>query len=223
MSIFTKNIATGTDDGWNRTGSTTYDSNDAYQFIGNDGTYNYNNGYRFTNITIPSGATINSAKLTLYNYTNLARTGTTCKVKIYGVDVDDFGGFSSGATTVPSGVTRTTAETSWTLDGWGTGTIDVGYDTPDIAAQIQEIIDRAGWASGNDIGVVLINDGSSSSAYRQANEYDHDTTYCTLLTIDYTATAGPANLKTYNTNVAANIKTINTNAIANVKSLNTNT
>lgn len=34
---------------------------------------------------------------------------------------------------------------------------------------------------------------------------------------------GPANLKTYNTNVAANIKSIDTNLIANVKSLNTNT
>lgn len=33
---------------------------------------------------------------------------------------------------------------------------------------------------------------------------------------------GPANLKTYNTNVKANIKTINTNPIANVKSLDTN-
>ena len=34
--------------------------------------------------------------------------------------------------------------------------------------------------------------------------------------------ATPANLKTYNTNVAANIKTINTNAKANVKTLDTN-
>ncbi len=33
---------------------------------------------------------------------------------------------------------------------------------------------------------------------------------------------GPANLKSYNTNLKANIKTINTNPIANVKSLNTN-
>jgi hypothetical protein len=36
------------------------------------------------------------------------------------------------------------------------------------------------------------------------------------------AAAGPANLKSYNTNLKANIKTINTNPIANVKSLNTN-
>jgi hypothetical protein len=34
--------------------------------------------------------------------------------------------------------------------------------------------------------------------------------------------SGPANLKSYNTNVIANIKSINTNLIANVKSLNTN-
>lgn len=36
------------------------------------------------------------------------------------------------------------------------------------------------------------------------------------------AASGPANLKSYNTNVIANIKSINTNPIANVKSLNTN-
>lgn len=36
------------------------------------------------------------------------------------------------------------------------------------------------------------------------------------------STSGPANLKSYNTNLKANIKSINTNAIANVKSLNTN-
>ncbi len=34
---------------------------------------------------------------------------------------------------------------------------------------------------------------------------------------------GPANLKSYNTNLKANIKSVNTNPIANVKSLNTNT
>jgi hypothetical protein len=36
------------------------------------------------------------------------------------------------------------------------------------------------------------------------------------------AASGPANLKSYNTNLKANIKSINTNLIANVKSLNTN-
>ena len=34
--------------------------------------------------------------------------------------------------------------------------------------------------------------------------------------------SGPANIKSYNTNVKANIKSINTNILANIKSLNTN-
>lgn len=38
----------------------------------------------------------------------------------------------------------------------------------------------------------------------------------------FTAASGPANLKSYNTNVLANIKSIDTNVIANIKSLNTN-
>lgn len=36
------------------------------------------------------------------------------------------------------------------------------------------------------------------------------------------AASGPANLKSYNTNLKANIKSIDTNLIANIKSLNTN-
>ncbi len=42
------------------------------------------------------------------------------------------------------------------------------------------------------------------------------------LVVTYTVVSGPANLKSYNTNLAANIKSINTNLIANVKSLDTN-
>lgn len=42
------------------------------------------------------------------------------------------------------------------------------------------------------------------------------------LVIVHTAASGPANLKSYNTNLKANIKSINTNLIANVKSLDTN-
>jgi len=42
------------------------------------------------------------------------------------------------------------------------------------------------------------------------------------LVVTYTVVVGPANLKSYNTNLSANIKSIDTNLIANVKSLNTN-
>lgn len=43
-----------------------------------------------------------------------------------------------------------------------------------------------------------------------------------LVVVHTSSASGPANLKSYNTNVLANIKSINTNLIANTKSLNTN-
>lgn len=48
------------------------------------------------------------------------------------------------------------------------------------------------------------------------------TGYVENLDIAAGASPGPANLKSYNTNLKANIKSINTNPIANIKSLNTN-
>jgi hypothetical protein len=42
------------------------------------------------------------------------------------------------------------------------------------------------------------------------------------LAYPFGSASGPANLKSYNTNLKANIKSINTNPIANIKSLNTN-
>lgn len=62
--------------------------------------------------------------------------------------------------------------------------------------------------------------GNSSFKHASGDGYN-DYVGGTLLAVA-PAVSGPANLKTYNTNVKANIKTINTNAIANVKTLNTN-
>lgn len=174
-----------------------------------------NNGLRFTNVTVPNGATINSAKITLKannNYSN-----ATCKVKIYGVDEDNFSGF--GGTVKPSTITKTTAVSNWTIGSWSANT---AYDSADISTSVAEITSRAGWASGQAMGFVFIDDSSSASAYRRAIPKNSSATDCPLLTIVYTTAAGPANLKTYNTNATANIKTINTNAISNVKTLNTN-
>lgn len=59
--------------------------------------------------------------------------------------------------------------------------------------------------------------GTGAFTWSQTNAITGSWAYALL-----PALAGPANLKSYNTNLKANIKTINTNPIANVKSLNTN-
>lgn len=60
---------------------------------------------------------------------------------------------------------------------------------------------------------------------RELTQTDVDNLYNSGSGLAYPLTvgaSGPANLKSYNTNVKANIKSINTNPIANIKSLNTN-
>ncbi len=81
---------------------------------------------------------------------------------------------------------------------------------------------------GNDCGSMGIASGLYSStsnitAFNVTVSGSPDSSQIQMLLIsELIAVTGPANLKTYNTNVKSNIKTINTNPIANVKSLNTN-
>jgi hypothetical protein len=86
---------------------------------------------------------------------------------------------------------------------------------------IRAKIGTTSWGSWSDY------DGIDASAIR-GFQFEQDAAngaefwFDNISITDPLAAVGPANLKTYNTNVAANIKTINTNPIANVKSLDTN-
>lgn len=64
-------------------------------------------------------------------------------------------------------------------------------------------------------------EGDTTYYYRIYSTNSVGTTYGTVYSFK-TKPKGPANLKTYNTNVAENIKSINGNLIGNVKTLNTN-
>jgi len=102
-------------------------------------------GFRFTNITIEGGLTITAATLELYFHVLFDDIATY----IAGDDVDD----SQNFVDVPKVQTR-----PWTtLVHWeGTG-FAAGWETsPDISAIIQEIIDRPGWASGNDMSILCL-------------------------------------------------------------------
>lgn len=66
----------------------------------------YVNGFRFTNVTIPQGATISSAIFDLYSAQ--VTGGTTAKVRYYGNAVDDATTFNT-TTEKPEAKTKTTA------------------------------------------------------------------------------------------------------------------
>jgi hypothetical protein len=71
------------------------------------------------------------------------------------------------------------------------------------------------------IDEVRISSVARSAAHIKANYYSETDALVSWGT-EESNVSGPANLKSYNTNLKANIKSINTNLLANIKSLNTN-
>lgn len=136
--------------------------------------------WRFLNVTVPQGATINSAKIT--GVSRDGRTSTVVNSHIQAEDVDD-------ATQITSATdfqnrTLTTASVDWNnIPGWTQG---VAYDSPDIASVIQEVVNRANWSSGNAINIFWKND-TTDEAGRVIASYDHATYDPPELEIDYTA------------------------------------
>jgi len=139
-------VTTSSDDCFRITGDgNTFDKTGDYLYVADSSTswYDYSSGMRFNSITIPKGSTINSAYLTL-----MARPTATVFPTTY---IE--GQASDNATTFSDANDydarpRTSANVAWTPTAWQT---DVFYNSTDIKTVIQEIIDRAGWASGNSL------------------------------------------------------------------------
>lgn len=112
---------------------------------------------------------------------------------------------------------------------------DFTYSTsPTIVANTEyQIVEWAGSSAGS-LYTYIYYDSAAAGNYIQILDASYSATWPTPATFtDYNSVkhsiyattydppAGPANLKSYNTNLKANITSINTNLIANVKSLNT--
>lgn len=194
MALFTKKIddtardvdhsfdAIGSDGWYSPTPSSAYS-------LGFPGAVTRNIGLRFTGVTIDPGSTINSAIL---RFTALDSRGSqTIKIRIYGVDQDNTAEF----VTSPEDSARTRPHTSAFTD-WNvtiSTTANATFDSADITAVIQEIIDRGGWASGNAIGIWLADNGSTSGHYVNQTDYSAgDPNEATELRIDFTQPGSPS-------------------------------
>ena len=147
----------------------------------------HGSAFRFLNITIPKGATITAAYITITCRT--ARSATTVNTKIKGEDADSPAAFSDY--TDYSGRPRTTAVVNW--NNIGAWVVDTEYNSPEIKTIIQEIIDRAGWSSGNNM-VIFWNDHDDLSTHaadvnRIGNSYNGSTAKAPKLHIEHTVAA----------------------------------
>lgn len=136
-------------------------------------------GFRFQNVTIPQGATISAATLT---GTIPAVFNDSPDVTIWCEAADNAAAFAATNNNI-SGRTATTATATWTATDIGTG----AKTSVDFAAAVQEVINRAGWASGNALVVIL--KGNSVNPLR-FNAYDGGGADYATLDVTYTAGGG---------------------------------
>lgn len=155
-------------------------------------------GLRFQNITVSQGMTIDAAYLTLTSIGN--KSAATVNARITGEDVDDAAAWSNIADyqarrgTVVGGANDnfiTDAQVDWNaIATWSTGESGPDTTSPDIKAIIQEIVDRVGWASGQDMALWWDDHDDrsthASGTTREGASWDNVTYDPPLLTIEYT-------------------------------------
>ncbi len=136
-------------------------------FYSSSNKYRFRNTFlRFTDVTIPAGSTISAAKLKVDFLSGAERT-----FQINGYDADNVSQPSSASDGNHSN--HTSANASWTVPASA-----AVHDSPDIKTIIQEIVDRAGWASGNAMMFSIWLNASEYSTYSR-NLYFIDATHGT--------------------------------------------
>lgn len=153
----------------------------------NSSYYEYGAGARFTEVTIPAGATITSAILRLVAREN--DSGTICRTRIHGQASDNPNTFSTKVDF--DGRSLTTSYVNWdSIPSW---TLNSTYESPDISTIIQEIINRPGWVSGNSIVIFWddFDNRSDDNGIRDAYTYSGSHAYAPQLSIIWSIPSPP--------------------------------
>lgn len=142
----------------------------------------------FRNILIPKRATVHYAviRFTAQSNFQVVNNNDVVKMMICGHDTDD----SEPPTTAAQaeGMDRTTNCINWDdIVHW---TDDTTYDSVDVACVVQEIVDREGWASGNNITLFVedynSDDRSLEFIGRRAYDYSDTPANAAQLLVYYT-------------------------------------
>jgi len=194
-------VADGGDDGDITDGNTLNSSGNQSQVGDNEEYINTSSYMRFTNVAIPSGATIDTANIVVVSSNGAYDGGATPSGSLKGRKLANCPQITTitnynDTTTYP----RTTANVTWwpTSANWGTNT---NRTSPELKTVVQEIVDLGGWASGNAIQIEwhYINNGWYGSAdeytsdFRYFYAYEHATYNPPILNVEYTGGTAAGN------------------------------
>jgi hypothetical protein len=138
------------DDGtWSVSRYSYYKRTNSTLFFGGIPNYNYKSWIRFTDITIPKGAYITSAKLKVTSNANISGS--------VNLDVffNDVANVVSGPSTGPAGEALVLGDPIlWVMP---TVVQQVAYYSSDLKEELQKIVNKTEWASGNSVMLVVAN------------------------------------------------------------------
>ena len=138
---------------------------------------------RFSGLAIPPGATVTSANVRFtVDETGSAPAGLTFRAHA----TDNSTAFTTATGNVSSRP-KTSASAAWSPPAWASaGQSGADQTTPDLAALIQEVVSRPGWASGNALSLI-----ATGSGVRVASSFESGSALAPLLTVNYTTGSPP--------------------------------
>jgi len=174
--------------------------------------------YRFLNVAVPNGATINYATLRFVASDQDAGSDSTITLTVAGEAVASSTSPVNSLTDATTR-TRTTNQRTWVdtlvLDAGG---IDTTFDSTNIACVIQELVDQTGWVSGNNIQLFVAGN-SNDTRYHVPYDYLEDATKATELhvwysvAVDETTSGGVSAGGTASTSVIVPLKEVGSGGV----------
>lgn len=176
-------VATSSDDAEERSSGWITTSNPDLELVDDGGPQTV--GMRFADLQIPPGASILNAYMQFQADETSLDAATLTIAGERGDDAATFGSSSGNISSRP----RTAAAVSWSPPVWDrVGEATLGQRTPNLAAIVQEIVERPGWASGNALALIVTGVGR-----RVAESFDSEPDAAPLLHIEFATDAGPIN------------------------------
>jgi len=182
VSIYSKEITSGSDDAREivSSGSVSTGGNDLQMACDGDCSTKHIVGVRFQAVTIDKLEQINSATL---QFQSDAGDSATTNLRIYGeLPADDDANAFSSTTDNISDRPLTTAYVDWmNIPAWSSSEVGPDTTTPDLTSIIQEIVDRGGWANGNDLVLIIFDHPTSPSTGQREAEAENSEWFRFLL------------------------------------------
>lgn len=141
----------------------------------------YTVGMRFQGVKIPQGAEIKSATLKICAYTSGLTGAFDGLIHAEAADNPaDFSGSGRAASQLP----RTDASQIWNWKSSMPWSSNTWYESPDIGAVVQEVVDRPGWSADNALVMIFLAD-SYAGVDRKFWSYDGNPENAAKLTVTY--------------------------------------